>query len=598
MKKCAIVAVLFALSSCAQIQETSESIGEAVGQTGAVLTTTPYRQSRPSSLEDRRFQQLVEMYFENAFRLEPHRATTAGIHKHDSEIGIYAKEDFASFLARLKSMESDLKTIDRLALSPSLSIDFEILTNTVQSDIMELEDFRPQERDPNYYLNLISQGVFSLSAREFAPAQARVQSLNARLEKVPALLAHAKKNLSNPPRIFTEIAIEKAKGTIQYLENEVPQAFSADLPAELQIAFEAGNIQAQQELRAFLEWLEKDLLPSSRGSFAIGHERFRKRLLLREMIDLSPSAMLAKGKEELDRLQSEASKITNQHFPGRTPAEALQTIETADPSGQEILETTRKSLSALKQFCSAHAIVHVPDAKEPAVRETPPFRRSLSFASMDIPGPYETQATEAFYSVTLPEAGWPEEKKEELARFFSPASIAIISAHEAYPGHFTQFLWMQNQQTMIRRLLWSTTNVEGWAHYAEEMILDEGFGGADPGLRLHQIQLALIRACRYVAAVKMHAESMTIAEATHFFMKNAYLNRTNAEREARRGAVDPDYYAYTLGKILIKKLRSDYMEKNPQSKLEGFHNSFLSLGAPPLPLARKLLFPEQPGSPF
>ena len=597
MKELAQLAFLPLLFACKQVQQGAAAVEEAVGTAGALLTTAPMKKSPPPGVEDRRFEGLVDLYFDIRFGLNPAEATQAGLHEWDERFGHTARKQLEEAIGRLRQIDRDLAAIDVHALAPSRTIDWEILTSRVKADLLELERIRPYEKNPNYYLQLASEAAFSLAARDFAPAEKRLRALVARLRQIPGALDVARENLRNPPRVYTEIAIDQTDGAIQFFREEVPRAFPGKIPEDLRTAFEAANLRTIEALRGYRDWLERDLLPNSRGDFAIGKEPFLKKLLYEEMVDLPLETLIVKGEEELARLEERAKEVASQIHPGGSVAAVLREMKKDHPAAGEIVGSTAAGLEEIRRFCAEQGIVLFPGEEKPIVRETPPFRRSLSFASMDSPGPYEAKATEAFYSVTLPQPDWPKEKQEELLRFFNRYSAPVVSIHEAYPGHYTQFLWVKQAPSKVRKLLGCSSNAEGWAHYAEEMLLDEGFGNGDPRLRLAQIQLALVRACRYLVGIRLHTRGMTLSDATNFFIEHAELDRANAEREARRGTADPTYLVYTLGKKVILKLREDYKAAQGEGfQLGHFHNAFLSCGYPPLPIVRRLLLPGEKGS--
>lgn len=593
MKTLAISGLFLFSLSCAPIQKSADAVEEAFGTTGALLTTAERKTSNPAAIEDRRFDQLVEIYFETSFHLSPSRATSAGLHEWDKQLAAVTRKDFEQAIHTLHQLDRDLTAIDRHALSDGRAIDLEILSSKVKANLLDLEVLRSWEKDPNFYLGVVSESAFSLSARNFAPVNSRLESLIARQKQVPTLLQTARENLKNPPQIYTEIALDQADGAVRFFEQELTQAFAGADSKDLLAQFEASNRQCVEALKDYRQWLEKELLPQSRGEYSIGTDSFQKRLLYHEMVDTPLPTLLTKGEEELSRLRAAAREIAAQIHPGVDLKTVFKRLSAEHPTASDLVATTSAGLDSIRKFCVDRDLVRFPSEKPPIVRETPPFRRSLSFASMDTPGAYENKATEAYYSVTLPDSSWPVEKQEELLRFFNPWSLPIVSIHEVYPGHYTQFLWVKEAPSKVRKLLSSSSNAEGWAHYCEEMALDEGFGNGDPRMRLAQIQLALVRAARYLVAIRMHTRGMTISEATNFFMDHAYLDRANAEREAKRGTSDPGYLVYTLGKKMILKLREDYQAANGAGySLGAFHNAFLSCGAPPIPIVRKLLIPE------
>jgi hypothetical protein len=260
------------------------------------------------------------------------------------------------------------------------------------------------------------------------------------------------------------------------------------------------------------------------------------------------------------------------------------------PSADKLLQSFKDVLGGLRRFVEEHKIVTIPSPVPPIVQETPPFERALTTASMDTPGPYEKVAKEAFFNVTLPEKSWDAKQTEEYLEGFSRGTIISTAVHEAMPGHYVQFLWIARAPSKIRKLLGCSSNAEGWAHYSEQMMLDEGYGKGDLKLRLGQLQDALLRDARFIAGIQMHTGKMTVEEATEFFVKEGYQVRPVAEKEAKRGTSDPTYLVYTLGKLEILKLREDYKKmKGGKYTLQGFHDAFLQQGFPPIKIVRKAL---------
>jgi uncharacterized protein (DUF885 family) len=237
--------------------------------------------------------------------------------------------------------------------------------------------------------------------------------------------------------------------------------------------------------------------------------------------------------------------------------------------------------------------VTIPSPVPPIVEETPPFARALTFASMDTPGAYEKVAKEAFFNVTLPEQSWSKEQVESFMGGFNRGTVVSTAVHEVYPGHYVQFLWVQHAPSKVRKLLGCGTNAEGWAHYTEQMMLDEGYS-KDPKIKLGQLQDALLRDARYIVGISMHTGKMTFEQGVDFFVKEGYQPHAVAERETKRGTSDPTYLMYTLGKLEIVKLREDYKKKmGERFSLEQFHNDFLKQGFPPIKLIRETMMGDQ-----
>jgi hypothetical protein len=286
--------------------------------------------------------------------------------------------------------------------------------------------------------------------------------------------------------------------------------------------------------------------------------------------------------------------------PDRTPEQVLQELGADHPPPAGLLQAFRDTFGDLRGFIERRRIVTIPSPVPPIVEETPPFMRALSFASMDTPGPFEKRAKEAFFNVTLPEQTWTREQVEEHMAGFNRGTVISTAIHEAYPGHYVQFLWVQRAPNKVRQLLGCSSNAEGWAHYSEQMMLDEGYGRAADlvekddiaflKLRLGQLQDALLRNARYVVGIQMHTGNMTFEQAVEFFQKEGYQSHENALRETKRGTSDPTYLVYTLGKLQILKLRDDYRSKAGASfRLQEFHDAFLRQGFPPLQIIRRAL---------
>jgi uncharacterized protein (DUF885 family) len=407
---------------------------------------------------------------------------------------------------------------------------------------------------------------------------------------MPRLLQSARENLKNPPRIYTEIALEQMPGIVSFFQNDVPAAFKDVSDPTLVAEFQETNRAAIEALTSYAAFLKTDLLPRSRGEFRIGAETYRKKLLYDEMVEIPLDRLLAIGMEDLRRNQQEFTRVAAQVDASRTAEQILNEAMRDHPSAGQLMQSFRDVLSGLREFIEKNRILTIPSNVPPIVEETPPFMRALTTASMDTPGPFEKIAKEAFFNVTLPEPAWDAKQTEEYLQGFNRGTIISTAVHEVYPGHYTQFVWIANAPTKVRKLIGCASNAEGWAHYTEQMMLDEGYGKGDLKLRLGQLQDALLRNARFIAGIQMHTGQMTVEEATEFFVKEGYQVRPVAEKEAKRGTSDPTYLVYTLGKLEILKLREDYRKmKGGKFTLQGFHDAFLAQGFPPVKIVRRAL---------
>jgi len=525
----------------------------------------------------------VDHFFDEYFHFKPSDGTAAGFHQFDTQLedpSPAAREAHIAFLHRAEREFAEM----------SASIDRDLVLSHVRGELLELERIRMWEKNPDQYSSNLTNSIFILMSRTFAPAEERLRSVVARERQMPRVLEIARANLKNPPRIYTEVAIEQMPGIIGFFEHDVPAAFSKVADAKLNDDFADANGGVVEALRSYEKWLKTDLLPRSHGDFRLGAELYRKKLEYDEMVNTSLDELLRQGYDDLRRNQQAFRKVAAGVDPKKTPMQIMDDLAHDHPAPDHLLEAFRNTLGGLRDYIVEHHIVTIPSDVPPIVEETPPFMRALTSASMDTPGPYESVAKEAFFNVTLPEANWPAQTIEEWMEGFNRGTIVSTAVHEVYPGHYTQFLWVKQAPSKVRKLFGCGSNSEGWAHYTEQMMLDEGYGNGDRKLRLGQLQDALLRNVRYIVAIQMHTGNMTFEQAVDFFVKEGYQTRANALRETKRGTSDPTYLVYTLGKLQIMKLREDYRKKMGAAfRLQEFHNEFLKQGFPPIVLVRRAM---------
>ncbi len=547
-----------------------------------VLAAVSFAQTR-----DEAFAQLANRFFDEVvFRYDPVQGTAAGFHQYDAQLPSGSKAEVQQQIAALRKFETEVAAFDARGLSPTSAADRELVLSQIRGGLLALENIRMWEKNPDTYSSAATNAIFVIMSRTFAPPPDRMKSAIAREKLIPRLLQSARANLNNPPRIYTEVAIEQMPGIISFFQNDVPKAFQSVVNDD----FRKTNRSVIEALQSYEAWMKSDLLPRSKGDFRIGAENYRKKLLYDEMVDIPLDRLLQIGYDDLHRNQAEFQRVAAQIDPKRTAQQILDEAEKDHPAGDQLLPAFRDVLGGLRSFVESHHIVTIPSPVPPIVEETPPFMRALTTASMDTPGPYEKVAKEAFFNVTLPEPSWSKQQTEEYLEGFNRGTIISTAVHEVYPGHYTQFLWIKDAPTKVRKLIGCSSNAEGWAHYSEQMMLDEGYGNGDRKLRLGQLQDALLRDARYIAGIQMHTGKMTMEQATEFFVKEGYQVRPVAEKEAKRGTSDPTYLVYTLGKLEILKLREDYKKmKGPQYSLQSFHDAFMAQGYPPIKIVRRAL---------
>jgi uncharacterized protein (DUF885 family) len=544
-------------------------------------------------LGDAAFTDVARAYLEDLYQRNPTYATYLGIHKYNDRLEDYSRRAVDDAIAAARQFRTRVAAIDAGTLSASNQLDHEQLVRAIDSRLVTLEDVRPWARDPDSYSSGLTRTAYIMIKREFAPAEERLRQLIAREKAMPAALAEARKNLDNPPRIYTEIAIEQMDGNRGFFETAVASAFPGVTDRTLLADFKTANDAVIAAMAEYKKWLQDDLLKRSNGDFAMGEQTFGKKLAADEMIELPLDELLAIAGRDLEKNQAAFADTARLIDPKRTPLDVLKTVEANHPPAEKLLATTQAELDALGRFMTERGIVTIPKAPPARVEETPPFLRATTTASIDIPGPFEKVATEAYYNMTLPDPMATPAEKADFMKMWYYAAISNVSVHEVWPGHYLQFLYARNFPSDIRKVFGAATNSEGWAHYCEQMVIDEGFHADDPRYRLAQIQDALLRDARLVVGIRMHTKGMTVAQAVDFFVKQGYQTHPSARAESKRGTSDATYGYYTLGKLMILKLRDDYRARMGTGySLQKFHDTFISLGPLPLPLIRKAMLGE------
>jgi len=552
------------------------------------------------------FNRVSDEYFDQVyFRYAPTNGTLAGYHQYDGELENYSRKNIDAEIVALKDFEKRMEAIHSgpAALDFVSRSDREMVLANIRSQLLTLEVIRPWEKNADNYSSACGNGAFTLMERKFASPDERLRSLIAREKQMPALLDAARVNLKNPPHIYTEIAIEQLPDIVTFFEDDVPLAFADAHDAALKAEFARSNAAVVTALNSYLNWLKTDLLPRSNGDFRIGADAFQKKLAYDEMVDTPLDKLLEIGWADLRKNQAHFNAVAKELEPDKEARAVLEELGENHPAPDHLLDAFRATFDGLVSFIRAHHIVTIPSDVRPIVEETPPFMRATTFASMDTPGPFEQHATEAYFNVTLPDPKMKPEEVEGFMHSFNVGTVISTAVHEAYPGHYIQFLWLPQAPSRVRKLLGANTDIEGWAHYTEQMMLDEGYGQPGAGakdvreskfLRLGQLQDALLRNARFLVGIEMHTGKMSFDEAVAFFQKEGYQSKETAMVETKRGTSDPTYLYYTLGKLEIMKLREDVKKRDGAAfSLEKFHNDFLREGSPPVKIVREAMLGDQ-----
>jgi len=543
---------------------------------------------------------LADEYFDQIyFKFAPSAGTSAGLHQYDPLLEDYSRAGVDTEIAALHAFEKRVEAVNPAGLGEALAADRELVLSNIRGALLTLETIRPWEKNPDTYSGGISNSVYVIMIRKFSSPDDRLRSVVSREEKMPAVFAAARANLKNPPRIYTEIALEQLPGIISFFQNDVPAAFAGATDPALKAEFAKSNAAVIAGLQSYADWLKSDLLSRSNGDFRIGADTFSKKLLYDEMVDTPLDRLLEIGWANLRKNQAEFNRVAKELEPAKAPADVLAELAAMHPTPDKLLQSFRDTFDGLIAFIQTKHIITIPSDVRPTLQETPPFMRATTFASMDTPGPFEKVATEAYFNVTLPGPHDTPEEIEGRMASFNIGTIVSTSTHEAYPGHYIQFLWVNRAPTKVRMLLGASSNAEGWAHYCEQMMLDEGYGQPGTGakdareskfIRLGQLQDALLRNARFIVGIEMHRGKMTFDQAAEFFVKEGYQSKQVGLVETKRGTADPTYLYYTLGKLEILKLREDVMKKEGSAfSLEQFHNNFMKQGFPPIKIVRQAM---------
>jgi hypothetical protein len=432
-----------------------------------------------------------------------------------------------------------------------------------------MQDMSVFERNPMVYARAADVNVYI--KRNFAPLEDRVRSLVAIESQIPNILIAARTNLNDVvPKPYVELAIQIAKGSADFLKKDLVAAVGNLKDEQLRVAFHEANRKAQMHstitqhgwsARNFRK--PRSISPWAKKNSGVSWRRPNSSIFLRK----NPRDWNAQLKAEQEAFAEAAKKID----PNKSPIEVFKQIQSEHPTPQNLIPDVAKDLDKIRKYVLTRRLVSIPSDVRAKVKETPQYLRATSFASMDTPGPFEKRANEAYYYVTPTENDWPEKQKEEWLTAFNYYTSDVVSIHEAYPGHYVQFLCLNaSPASKVEKIFGSYAFVEGWAHYCEKMMLDEGYGSSTSSTpseddvkraakyRMAQADEALLRLCRLCVSIKMHTQKMSLDEATKFFQENCYYEEKPARQEAMRGTFDPGYLNYTLGKLQILKLRDDY----------------------------------------
>ncbi|HEY2713925.1 MAG TPA: DUF885 domain-containing protein [Chthoniobacterales bacterium] len=553
---------------------------------------------------DAQFDRMALDFIGGYLAARPLLGVTLGLHQYDGKIGDYTRLAIDAELERLHRFQNAFSQLDGSKLSQRADIDRRILLSAIASQLLRIEDLGAFDKNPMTYASALNLNIYI--KRDFKPLDDRVRDIVTIEDQAANIMTAAKTNLAPVlPKPYVDLGIQIANGSADFLEKDLVAALKDLDDPSLMDAFRDSNKKAAAALRDFASWLQKERLPKATTNFALGSAKYQKALAATEFIDMAPDKLLGIGLQRLKEEQQVFADAAHAIDPTKKPIDVFKAIQQEHAQPDELIPDVAKDLDQIRQWVLDHHIVDIPSEVRATVLATPQFARATTFASMDTPGPFERKATQAYYYVTPPEDNWTEKQKDEWLTSFNFYTTDIVSIHEAYPGHYVQFLHLNaSNATQIEKIFNSYAFVEGWAHYAEQMMLEQGYGGSPNSnpeqkvraakYRMAQADEAMLRLCRLCVSIKMHTQGMSIADAAKFFHENCYYEEKPSYAEAMRGTFDPGYLNYTLGKLQILKLREDYKaQEGPNFTLERFHDELLNHGAPPVRLLRELLLKDK-----
>ncbi|MGO8858196.1 MAG: DUF885 domain-containing protein [Steroidobacteraceae bacterium] len=558
---------------------------------------------KPPSQASQQWSSIANGFIEDYLQAQPFFAAQSGRHEFDGQVPDLSPHGIKREIARLHDSRTQIAAVDPAPLEPRERFDREYLLSVIDKDLFWLEKARYPFSNPYFYLNNIDPDMYL--SRNYAPLDVRMKAYIKYARAVPKLVADMQENLKGPlPKTYVELGIADFGGFADFYTKDVAPIFAAVSDPELQKQLtdaDTNAATAMTNLKNYLIGLRK----TATDNFPLGKDLFAEMVKDTERVDLPVEQIEAAGRADLARNSQALKGECAVYLPKGSVAACIAKVSANKPKGSPV-EAARAQLVELKKFVQDHNVVSIPGNDEALVAEAPVYNRSNA-AFIQVPGPYDKGVASTF-NIAPPDPKWS--KAEQQAYIPSEATLLFTSVHEVWPGHFLQFLHSNANPSKLEALWVGYGFAEGWAHYCEEMMVEEGLGKGDPEKHIGQLMDALLRDVRLLSAIGMHTEGMTVAQSEKMFREQAFQDPGNARQQAARGTYDPAYLNYTLGKLMIRKLRADWIAKqsggavaggagaagaDDQSQWHDFHDKFLSYGGPPIPLLRKEMVGEAGG---
>jgi uncharacterized protein (DUF885 family) len=535
----------------------------------------------------------VDDYLAYLYEVYPSQASLDGVHLHDDLLEDLSRSAIDDHVRALAGFSRRLHQIDPALLHGVERVEHPMVAAHIEGRMFDLEVVRNFERNPQVYAEAIGTSLASQALFAYAPEAERARRVVSKLRQVPRLVQAARDNIRESAGIFVKAGLETWRGALTFVESDLPKAFSTLDDLHILGDLADTSTEAAAAIRSYIEYLETDLAPRAKASFRLGRERFEQKLKLENGITVSAERLLTIALRELGAVQEEFRSVAGR-LDGGDPIEVWRRAKDNHPEPGRLAAVAQSQVQELETFLQRNAIVSMPEGEPVVVAPSPEFYR-WAFASMWTPGPFEAKPSRAYYYLTDVDRAWPPERQREHLRDFNVPTLWSTSIHEVYPGHFLHYQHLRRVESKVRKstLFASTSFVEGWAHYCEQMMLEAGFRKGDDAVRLGQLAEALVRLARAVVAIRLHCEDMSVEQGMRFFRDEAFLEEPNARREAERGTFDPMYLVYSIGKLMMLKLRRDYKEQQEgKFSLRAFHDAVLAQGSAPFWVHRRLLLDE------
>jgi hypothetical protein len=533
-------------------------------------------------MDSSRWDGFVRSFLEGYFEQFPTFGSSVGRHEYDGRLPDWSSEAMADRVDWLRARRGEALAFTGLEARRAVERDH--LVTQIDTDLFWRVDAEWPERNPLFYASPLDPSLYL--TRDYAPLDMRMRAYIDYARAVPKAAEQIRANLRTPmPRTVAQVGCQTLGGLAGYFTTDVPPIFAAVEDPRLQEDFRTANAAAAAAMRDLGAWFTAEEAKGGDDGFALGAERFQRMLRDTERVDLPLAALEAAGRRDLERNLAALREACAALAPGKPLADCVAAVG-ADKPAEGPVEAARRQLAGLRRFIEEKELVSIPGNEEARIAEAPPYQR-WNAAYIDIPGPYDMHLPSTYY-IAPPDPAWsPEERAAYLP---GEADLLFVSIHEVWPGHFLQFLHSHRAESEPGRLFVGYGFAEGWAHYAEELMWEVGFGAGDPRLHIGQLQNALLRNVRFLAAIGLHTGVMTVEEAERMFREQAFQDPASARQQAARGTFDPAYLNYTLGKLMVRKLRDDWTApRGGRAAWREFHDRLLSYGGPPVPLVRRAL---------